>query len=278
MSVKPIPFETWASDVKRYNNAPSKAPDKLLGLTAHWQGTDIKTGLTVDDEIRIAKSILAGHLAKVNPKTGKKEYATIAYNWLIFQSGRIYEARGRNVRSAAQNEGNAVHLGVCFVLDDNETVSEKAQQAFIGLRDLLLNDGVGPQLKVHKDWNSTACPGPSVTAFIRSMANNENPGSAPKPSTPSKPSSSVPAFPLPAGHWYGKPNKNPKNHSGFYWEADRPGIKIAQRALGIKADGQFGEITEMALRKFQQSQGLRNDGLLGPISWGRLMRVKGVKA
>jgi N-acetyl-anhydromuramyl-L-alanine amidase AmpD len=43
-------------------------------------------------------------------------------------------------------------------------------------------------------------------------------------------------------------------------------VSAAQRALGVKADGQFGPQMEAALRSFQRSHGLVPDGILGPSS------------
>lgn len=78
-------------------------------------------------------------------------------------------------------------------------------------------------------------------------------------------------FPLPAGHWYGVPDSDERNHSGYYWEGDRPGIMAIQRALGVAADGFFGPNTREAAVRFQQGAGLVDDGLAGVKTWQSLM-------
>ena len=45
-----------------------------------------------------------------------------------------------------------------------------------------------------------------------------------------------------------------------------PDVKVAQRALGITADGIYGRRTERAVAAFQRRQGLVVDGVLGPVT------------
>lgn len=42
-----------------------------------------------------------------------------------------------------------------------------------------------------------------------------------------------------------------------------------RQAAPIAVDGDFGPLTEQAVREFQLSQGLDNDGIVGPITWRR---------
>ena len=44
------------------------------------------------------------------------------------------------------------------------------------------------------------------------------------------------------------------------------GVRALQRALGVSADGVFGQQTELALRRYQRSRGLAADGVAGPAT------------
>ncbi|WP_304455873.1 N-acetylmuramoyl-L-alanine amidase [Nocardiopsis sp. YSL2] len=90
-------------------------------------------------------------------------------------------------------------------------------------------------------------------------------GSAPKP--PAKP------FPLARGHWFGPPSSDDRNHSGYYWPADRPHIKEIQGKVGAKKDGRYGPKTKAAVTAWQRKAGFTGravDGLTGPNTWGRM--------
>ena len=54
-----------------------------------------------------------------------------------------------------------------------------------------------------------------------------------------------------------------------------PFVRILQhllraRGFGLTVDGDFGPLTEHAVRDFQGSQGIAVDGIVGPITWARL--------
>ncbi|MDT5010606.1 MAG: hypothetical protein QOH57_2223, partial [Mycobacterium sp.] len=56
---------------------------------------------------------------------------------------------------------------------------------------------------------------------------------------------------------------------------DGPFVRILQhllraRGFGLDADGEFGPITEQAVRRFQGNQGIAADGVVGPVTWSRL--------
>lgn len=50
-------------------------------------------------------------------------------------------------------------------------------------------------------------------------------------------------------------------------------VRRMQAILQIEADGFFGPITEAAVRVFQRSQGLVDDGIVGPKTWAALGAV-----
>lgn len=44
-------------------------------------------------------------------------------------------------------------------------------------------------------------------------------------------------------------------------------VEFLQYSLGVKVDGDFGKITEDAVRLFQKSKGLKDDGIVGDDTW-----------
>ena len=44
-------------------------------------------------------------------------------------------------------------------------------------------------------------------------------------------------------------------------------VKVLQKFLGIKPDGDFGPATDKKVKEWQKSQGLLADGIIGPKSW-----------
>ena len=109
----------------------------------------------------------------------------------------------------------------------------------------------------HSQYKATACPGPFVMSqldYIVSECNKRASGVAPV----------VPSVaPAPAA----KPRLVGMLRRG----STGANVRYLQTALGgLKVDGQFGPITDRAVRAFQSAKGLKVDGIVGPITWAAL--------
>ena len=109
----------------------------------------------------------------------------------------------------------------------------------------------------HSQYKATACPGPFVMSqldYIVSECNKRASGVAPVVTS---------VAPAPAA--------KPRLVGMLKRGSTGANVRYLQTALGgLKVDGQFGPITDRAVRAFQSAKGLKVDGIVGPITWAAL--------
>ena len=135
--------------------------------------------------------------------------------------------------------------------------------------------GAGNDVKGHRDFYTTECPGDELYQriqrgdFARGKSSRDH-GRKPLDKAPSSSSSDVPPFPLPRG-WYFGPKSGPKySVSGYYGHRDDLRTwqrRMAERGWSIGADGLYGPETRKVCKQFQAQKGLTVDGLVGDDTW-----------
>ena len=192
-----------------------------------------------------------------------KGWDGIGYNWLVDETGTIFEGRGWEARGAATKGWNSKSISVCYtgygyrephvnVLESIQTVITEAERTF----------GKGLWVETHRRKGSTTCPGDWLGNWVEGGM-----GAAKEPSmvdwdaiiryfkalrvqveqAPLKRGSRGLPVRLVQGHL---------NHRGF--------------DAGV-VDGIFGRGTKAAVKAFQESQGfLKVDGVVNGDTFGAL--------
>ena len=183
---------------------------------------------------------------------------------------------------------NSVGIEVCQDGDRPFTQSEISRLAWLVKK--LMNDfGVSADHVVrHYDASRKECPyyyakrsakwaelkktitgSQTATQTNSTSAGTSNAKPSAKPSQ-SAAASQKAAFPLPSGHWFGRPSQDARNHSGYYDASERPHVKRIQKVVGCDVDGYFGADTQKCVKKWQKSHGLTADGLVGVKTWTKM--------
>jgi hypothetical protein len=138
------------------------------GLAVHWNGPPMR--LTSHSSCAGAvKGIQAFHMGP------QRKWADIAYNFISCPHGTIYEGRGWGRRSAANgtNVGNSWGHAVMVMVGEGETVAPAVYGA-LGRLNVEHRRRYGrSSLRTHGSFKSTACPGPTLSRWVRE---NPNPG------------------------------------------------------------------------------------------------------
>ena len=85
-----------------------------------------------------------------------------------------------------------------------------------------------------------------------------------------------PPKPTPSGPTYEAPRDVPLGSRVLGPGNAGTDVEFVQRWHGLKVDGQFGPLTEQAVRNTQERNGVKIDGEVGPITW-RLMGIGSAK-
>jgi N-acetylmuramoyl-L-alanine amidase len=171
--VNVIARDSWGA---KPNKTKFSKLGEVKGLVVHWSAYPIAVGNQA--EIDQVKKIQALH-------QNDRGWNDIAYNFLVGDTGQIYEGRGWGNRSAAQggnsreeiNFNNKHYVAVCWLGGINPTDKPSAK-AIESVK--WIYEQVGGELRPHSSFKQTSCPGDSwrqhiVEGLVTNTVSNDSP-------------------------------------------------------------------------------------------------------
>jgi N-acetylmuramoyl-L-alanine amidase len=209
------------------------------------------TGTTASQSVR---DIHNYYLARKDPDGST--YIGIAYHYYIRKDGTVWRGREeRTVGGHAGAEANPISIGICFEGNfEEETMSEKQLDAGAELIKDILTRYPGLEIKKHKEYFATACPGRNFP-FDKLAAEAKKTKST-----------------FPGAQHFG-----PGKSNEYILALDRALISRGYAKYykygenGASRD--WGNGTYKAVKAFQRAQGWKGrdaDGIPGPVTWARL--------
>ena len=202
----------------------------------------------------------------------------IGYHFLVRKDGTVWRGRPEGTVGAHAYGANRDSVGVCFEGNfEHETMPDAQRQAGAALvTDLLARYGLTSAAVIrHSDVCATACPGKHFpfAALVSSEAAKDNRVLAFQQAA----LADGYAFPkYGADGLWGSECENVAARCVVKKRAtyqNRHATALAQRLLGVEADGKCGKVTDAAIRAFQKARGLTIDGAVGVLTWRALLEV-----
>jgi len=171
----------------------------------------------------------------------------IGYNFYVRKDGSIYQGRPEWAVGAHATGYNDKSIGVCAEGNfEAEKMPEAQKKAIIELARELKQKYPNAQIKRHKDFAATSCPGKNYPydEIVQDVNKKEGDNVA----TILK--------------------KGDKGSAVKKLQQDLMTLGYSLAPYG--ADGDFGKVTEEAVKKFQKDHNLKVDGIAGPQTLGKI--------
>jgi len=241
------PRTSWGGPAAPIGHPTSGA--KLLVVIHHSYRPHRECGVALQRERDDIKGMHEYHV--------DQGWGGISYNFLVFQSGNVYEGRGWGRVGAHTVGRNSSSVGICLVID-GETHAPTAA-AIDGVR-AVIAEGIrlghidASHVRApHDRFKNKVCPGQLVkdSGLIGGAVPQVERAAAVAP---------TPTLRLGSGG---------KAAPADLYEA----VRELQRRLGLPEKyrtGYFGDITDASVRSLQLQHGLKSDGIVGPKTWAAL--------
>lgn len=167
-----VPVSDWGGDSQR----STVKIGEPYGVAIHWEGPGM--GVYKPEQYAgVMRGIERFH--QVN-----RGWRDIAYNYCISPHGQVFEGRGFGIRSAANGTawGNEHFYCVCYLAGQGDPFTDKAKVAYRDLIFYLRGRGIGQEVRPHRSFKPTECPGNEIVQWI--AAGWPAPGGLPVPAPP----------------------------------------------------------------------------------------------
>lgn len=199
------------------------------------------------------EAIHSGHL--------KNGWIGIGYHFYVRKDGTVYRGRPISAVGAHTVGHNSTKIGICAEGNyETEKMPTAQKNAIIDLIAYIRNKYGDLKVYGHRDLDSTACPGKNYpfNDIVKGIKTSDTVNSE---TTKEVTTVNIELKVLKKG------NKNNQ-------------VKTLQRilyAMGYDlgdnpVDGDFGKKTDAAIRKFQESNKLEVDGIVGEKTWAKLLK------
>lgn len=217
--------------------------------------------------------------ARAIERVGIQRFGIMSYSYLIHPDGTVIEGAGDTL-GAHTGGYNSTSLGVCFIGNFVAVApTEAALNASVELIKWLVSTGrvkKDPVIKPHRSVKATACPGDQLNALIPCITLNTRVSvsspTAPVPSSPAADTTVVAFLKKLRADAVAASKVTLKQGSKGKHVQTLQMLLFAKGATQLKADGDFGPLTANAVKWFQKLAGLKVDGIVGPQTWGVLLR------
>ncbi|MFI7643751.1 N-acetylmuramoyl-L-alanine amidase [Nonomuraea sp. NPDC049400] len=201
-------------------------------------------------------------------------WADIGYSFGACPHGYVFEGRGLDRIQAAQPTGNATYYSVTLMSGPGEAPTEAQINAVRELRAWLMDKGVGPLVKGHRDFYSTDCPGDALYRLVKNGTFAQPPTGAAPADLTSWTENIVKDLPVLG---VGDDSYDVKTLRAALFARGGLNEKVYGGAAGLRSwleSTKFDAALSEDVKAFQRRMKLDDDGIVGKLTWPPLLRVQ----
>lgn len=235
------------------------------GMVLHWDGGTAKlTGKPHSKCVEYWQGVRVFHMKAV--RLGGRGWRDIGYSYGVCPHGDEFAGRTYGYEQAAQPGGNTTWTSCTLMLGPGELPTDVQIEAVRNLRARLMSKGLHAHMRGHSQFISTDCPGPIIRALITN-------GTFTKPGTADDSWMETMISALPTLR-LGDISFDVKSARGLIFQRGAVDGLTAVQVVEFLGKVEFDAQLFAFVKAFQTKKKLVSDGIIGPQTWLKLMRVE----